>query len=231
MKEPPVYAVSPASRLNGVSRDIPAPGNPVSTGSIAEHRRLPTPLARARGALGRNCGNRNFSLGLKRLRPKKRRVNTKPSRKFFVTLERLNTLEPPPIFCLRRAGYFPGGGAVGGLDGSTTVTDTPMVAVARPAGCGGTVSAAAMPAPKPSIIIAHFHMTRLSKERPERRRRSGTRTYQRSWRLPTPPPRIDRLRPSSELPWREVWPTATSAFTAPPSTLAFTSATEAVGAR
>ncbi len=121
--------------------------------------------------------------------------------------------------------YFPGGG----LDGATTVTDTPIVAVARPlaGGADGAAdSAAAMPAPRPNRIIAHFHMTQLSKERPERHRRSGARAYQRSWRLPTPPPRIDRLRPSSELPWREVWPTATSAFTTP-STLAFTSATEA----
>jgi hypothetical protein len=52
--------VSPAGIQDCVSRDIPAPGNPVSTGSIAilmTHSRL---WHRAMGALESNCGNRNL---------------------------------------------------------------------------------------------------------------------------------------------------------------------------
>ena len=61
------------------------------------------PRHRAWAPCGRCCVNRrSFHSDTKTLRPKNRRVNTKPSRKFFVTLERLQatcqgTWRPIPI--------------------------------------------------------------------------------------------------------------------------------------
>jgi hypothetical protein len=64
-------------RKNCVSRDIPAPGNPVSTGSIAI-------AYRAMGALEVTAAIAIVSLGIKTLRPKQEWVNTKPPPKSFV---------------------------------------------------------------------------------------------------------------------------------------------------
>jgi hypothetical protein len=64
-------------RKNCVSRDIPAPGNPVSTGSIA------IGISR-NGHLGVTAAIAFVSLSLKTLRPKQEWVNTKPPPKSFV---------------------------------------------------------------------------------------------------------------------------------------------------
>jgi hypothetical protein len=72
-----LFAVSHAVIKNCVSRDIPAPGNPVSTGSIADD-------FRALGALKVTAAIAIVFLGHVMLRLRHRSVNTKPSQKFFV---------------------------------------------------------------------------------------------------------------------------------------------------
>jgi hypothetical protein len=72
-----LFAISHAVIKKCVSRDIPAPGNPVSTGSIADD-------FRALGALKVTAAIAIVSLGSMMLRLPHRSVNMKPSQKFFV---------------------------------------------------------------------------------------------------------------------------------------------------
>jgi hypothetical protein len=99
-KDPPVAGFTypdpgPASRAT-----FPAPGNPVSTGSIAIRAVQNGTEHRALGALGSSCGNRRtFHQATKSLRPKDLRVNTKPSPKSFVKPGKLKA-EFHPVFQL-----------------------------------------------------------------------------------------------------------------------------------
>jgi len=52
--------VSPAGIQDCVSRVIPAPGNPVSTGSITSRERRNRLGHRAKGTLGKSCSSRNL---------------------------------------------------------------------------------------------------------------------------------------------------------------------------
>jgi len=77
--------VSPAGIQDCVSRDIPTPGNPVSTGSIAISEWCVRTLSSRYGRLGKQLRqSQSFLSALESLRPKKRSVNTKPAQKYFV---------------------------------------------------------------------------------------------------------------------------------------------------
>ena len=85
--EPPANRVSPAGIKDCVSRDFPAPRNPVSTGSIANFARRKSHRRIALWAPWEVAADvAIFSLGIKTLRLNCRCVNTKPSSKYFVKL-------------------------------------------------------------------------------------------------------------------------------------------------
>jgi hypothetical protein len=86
-KEPPANRVSPAGIQDYVSRVVPAPGNPVSTGSIASRvwrNRLGLALW---APWERAAAVAIFSLGNKTLRLKNPIVNLKPPPQHFVKLQ------------------------------------------------------------------------------------------------------------------------------------------------